>query len=145
MRSDKEAVRRVAGMLGKELVALELVNPWFYHLDTCLCPISEVTVIYYPGAFTALGRRSILEHFPDPIAVAPQEAYRLVCNSVGVGRNVVMSRGCPAARSQLQERGYVVHEVDVGEFLKAGGGAKCLVLFLARSGVPMLANGTASR
>ena len=43
-----------------------------------------------------------------------------------------MSSNCPVARAELVGRGYVVHEVDVSEFLKAGGGANCLVLTLGR-------------
>ncbi|MBI2846718.1 MAG: amidinotransferase, partial [Chloroflexi bacterium] len=129
-RSDLEAVRLVGDLLKKKLFALELVDPWFYHLDTCFCPLNGGAALYYPGAFTEAGRRLIEACVPDPIVVDREEAHHFVCNSVVIGRNVVMSCNCPKAREELQTRGYQVHELDFSEFLKAGGGAKCLVLIL---------------
>ena len=35
---------------------LELVDPRFYHLDTCFCPVAPGVAIYYPGAFDEYGR-----------------------------------------------------------------------------------------
>ena len=42
----------------------------------------------------------------------------------------------PAALRDLEARGFACHPVDLSEYLKAGGAAKCLVLTLpsARSG-----------
>ena len=131
-RSDREAVYRVGELLQKEVVALELADPWFYHLDTCACPLMDGAILYYPEAFTASSREVIIERFPDAIAVPEEEARRFACNSVVIGHHVVMSSNCPMAQVELRDRGYQVHEVDVSEFLKAGGGAKCLVLFLDR-------------
>ena len=131
-RSDREAIEQVGWLLQKETLALELADPWFYHLDTCACPLSDDTILYYPRAFTAASRALIVERFPDAIAVPEEEARRFACNSVVIGRHVVMSANCPVVKAELQARGYEVHEVDVSEFLKAGGGPKCLTLFLER-------------
>ena len=129
-RSDLDAVCYVGDLLYKDVVALELADPWYYHLDTCFCPVSENTAMYYPGAFTEAGRISIHDSFPDAIQVEPEEAERFVCNSMAIGNQVVMSCDCPIASKELAARGFTIHEVRVSEFLKAGGGAKCLVLFL---------------
>lgn len=129
-RSDREAEFHVAQLVEKELLALELVNPWFYHLDTCFAPIGRDTVLYYPAAFSPESRRAILERFGRAIPVGEEEAHRLACNLVAVDRQVVMSAHCPVARADLLRLGYEVREVDISEFMKAGGGAKCLVLFL---------------
>jgi N-dimethylarginine dimethylaminohydrolase len=130
-RSDREAVFHVSQLLEKELLALELVDPWFYHLDTCFAPLGPDTVLYYPPAFSEESRRRIVERFSRAIPVVDEEARRLVCNLVAADRQVVISANCPVARTQLLNLGYVVNEVEVSEFMKAGGGAKCLVLFLA--------------
>jgi N-dimethylarginine dimethylaminohydrolase len=135
-RSDREAVHRVGELLRRDVMALELADPWFYHLDTCLCPVNQETALYFPGAFTHQGHKDLLERFTDPVPVTWKEAQRFACNSVVAGNHVVMSTGCPDARRALETRGYDVHEVDVNEFLKAGGGAKCLVLFLDRVTAP---------
>ena len=131
-RSDREAVERVGRLLRKEVLALELADPWFYHLDTCACPLTDGSILYYPGAFTAEGRALIEDRFPDAIQVPEEEARRFACNSVVIGRHVVISANCPVVGAELRARGYKVHEVDVSEFLKAGGGPKCLVLILER-------------
>jgi len=47
-----------------------------------------------------------------------------------VGRHVVLNAGCAGLRDRLQSHGYTVHEVDLSEFLKSGGAAKCLTLRL---------------
>ncbi len=134
-RSDREAVEEVGRLLQKEVLPLELADPWFYHLDTCACPLTDGSILFYPGAFTASGRALIADRFPDAIPVPEVEARRFACNSVVIDRHVVMSAGCPVATAELQARGYEVHEVDVSEFLKAGGGPKCLALFLERGAV----------
>lgn len=132
-RSDPEALHRVGELLGKRVLALELVDPWFYHLDTCFCPLDDGMALYFPQAFTEEGRRTLVEHFPNAVLVPEEEARHFVCNSVVIGHHVVMSCNCPWTQAQLRVRGYTTHEVDVSEFLKAGGGAKCLVLFLERA------------
>ena len=131
-RSDREAVERVGRLLQKEVLALELADPWFYHLDTCACPLTDDSILYYPRAFTPSGRSLIANRFPDAIPVTEQEARRFACNSVVIDRHVVMNANCPVVGAELRARGYEVHEVDVSEFLKAGGGPKCLVLVLGR-------------
>ena len=129
-RSTREAVDEVARLHGVDTLVVELADPWFYHLDTCLCPIDENTVLYYPEAFTPEGRAAIEHRFPDAIAVPSEEAKRFACNTVVVGKDLVMSHDCPTTQAELVARGYTVHGVDISEFLKSGGGAKCLVLFL---------------
>ena len=44
-RSDIHAFRYVGEFLGREILPLELVDPRFYHLDTCFCPLSGGEVI----------------------------------------------------------------------------------------------------
>jgi N-dimethylarginine dimethylaminohydrolase len=39
------------------VLPLELVNPRFYHLDTCFCPLAPGEALYYPDAFDAYGQR----------------------------------------------------------------------------------------
>jgi N-dimethylarginine dimethylaminohydrolase len=41
-----------------------------------------------------------------------------------------MNAGCPNLAAALTERGWSVHPVDLSEYLKAGGSAKCLTLRL---------------
>ena len=134
-RSDLLAIRHVSEMLDMGLVPLELVDPWFYHVDTCFFFLSDETVFYYPEAFTEAGQNLIKARFRDAIAVSREDARRFVCNAIVVGHQVIMSKDCSRTRLALEARGYTTIELDLSEFLRAGGAAKCLTLFLRRDSV----------
>ena len=130
IRSDALAHQEVARMIGKEVLPLELVNTCFYHLDTCFCPLAPGEAIYYPAAFDTYGRRGLCNQIPMLLPVADAEAHRFACNAVVVGRTVVTNSGCPELHAALRAAGYEPIGVELDEFLKAGGSAKCLTLRL---------------
>jgi N-dimethylarginine dimethylaminohydrolase len=129
-RSDASAHHWVGKNLGVRVLPLELVNPRFYHLDTCFCPLSLGEALYYPEAFDAYGRRVLQTHVPNLIAVSEQEAFRFGCNAVVIGKTVVHNSNCREMSANLMKAGYRTIEVELDEFLKAGGSAKCLTLRL---------------
>jgi N-dimethylarginine dimethylaminohydrolase len=128
-RSDICAHRWMSDALAVPVLSLELVDDRWYHLDTCLFPLTPDTVVYYPGAFDAYARIVILNNF-NTIEVCLEEALRFACNAVVIDHHVVLPSGCPRLTHDLEERGYTVHTVEMSEFLKAGGAAKCLTLLL---------------
>ena len=72
IRSDAAAISRSASMLGCRVIPLELVDPYYYHLDTCFCPLPPGVAIYYPPAFDALRpRRCCRNWFRSLIAGQP--------------------------------------------------------------------------
>jgi len=129
-RSEIRSHTLISEMLQKEALSLELVDPRFYHLDTCFCPLREDLAIYYPDAFDAYANRVIEAHIPNRIAVTPEDALRFGCNAAVIGGHVVINAGCADLRRQLEAAGYAVHEIALSEFIKAGGSAKCLMLYL---------------
>ena len=129
-RSDATAHQWVAANLGVRCLPVELVNPRFYHLDTCFCPLAPGVALYFPGAFDTYGTRVLHTHVPTLIAVAESEAHRFGCNAVVVGKTVVHNSRCPQLAADLTRAGYAPIEVELDEFLKAGGSAKCLTLRL---------------
>jgi N-dimethylarginine dimethylaminohydrolase len=130
MRSDIRSHQTIGEILGCEVLSLELADPRFYHLDTCFCPLDDRTALYFPEAFDDYGRKVIEASVPEPIPVAPEDALRFGCNAVVVGKNVVLQAGCEGLSRDLRRRGFTVHALDLSEFHKAGGSAKCLVLRL---------------
>lgn len=131
-RTDIRAYRAVGSILGCEIIPVELVDPRFYHLDTCFCPLSGGEILWYPRAFDHYGQGAIMDAFAESqrITVPEEEAVRFACNAVNVGMHVVLPEGCPATTAMLSSQGYTVHAVGLSEFLKAGGAAKCLTLAL---------------
>lgn len=129
-RSDATGMHWVGAQLGVRVLPMELVDPRFYHLDTCFCPLNEEEAIYYPGAFDDYGRDVLRAQVPRLIAVSAEEASSFCCNAVIVGRTVVLGEGAPQLERMLADRGYRTIALPLSEFLKAGGSAKCLTLRL---------------
>lgn len=127
-RSDALAHQEVGRIINRRVLPLELVNPRFYHLDTCFCPLSPGEAIYFPEAFDAYGRKVLQQHVPRLYAVPEADAFRFGCNAVVVDKHVVTNSNCPGLQEILTQAGYTPHAVELDEFLKAGGSAKCLTL-----------------
>jgi N-dimethylarginine dimethylaminohydrolase len=64
------------------------------------------------------------------IAVEREEAESFSCNAVAIGRTVITNTGCDNLHAALSARGYHPVATPLGEFVKAGGSAKCLTLRL---------------
>jgi N-dimethylarginine dimethylaminohydrolase len=98
--------QEIGDLLGCRVISLELVDPRYYHLDTCFCPLAPGVAIYYPRAFDEYGQRALKEVVDELIEVEESEAWNFACNAVVVGRTVVTNVGCPELHRQLQSRGY---------------------------------------
>jgi N-dimethylarginine dimethylaminohydrolase len=116
-----------------EVISLRLVDPRFYHLDTCFAPLWGGYVMYYPDAFDSESQARIESHYPEEkrIPVDDADALRFACNAVNVGRVVIVNEISCALVGRLESLGFVVVQIELSEFLKAGGAAKCLVLRLS--------------
>jgi len=112
------------------MIGVKLVNPRFYHLDTCFCPLDDRSALWHPEAFDAGGREGLSNLVPDLIEVPEREAWRFACNAVVLGKDVVLPDGCPETSDALRTRSFRPHEIPMSEFIKAGGACKCLVLNL---------------
>lgn len=130
IRSDVRGHQQIGEMFSCRVIPLELVDPYYYHLDTCFCPLAPGLAIYFPAAFDDYGRQALAASVDELIEVDEQEARRFACNAVVVGRTVVTNSGCPRLHAALAERGFSPRETPLDEFVKAGGGAKCLTLRL---------------
>jgi N-dimethylarginine dimethylaminohydrolase len=117
-----------------EVVSLHLVDPRFYHLDTCFAPLQSGYVMYYPPAFDDVSIKKIEAYYPieKRIIVSEADALHFACNVINVGSTVILNEIGKELRDHLREIGFNVIEVPLGEFLKAGGAAKCLVMKLSK-------------
>ena len=111
-RSASNSHEEIAGIYGREVVTLNLVNPSFYHLDTAIAVLDSTPgqehIAYLPSAFD----EPSLDHAasavsPTPIIVTEEDAAVLGLNSFSDGYNVVIASRAdglraPAARARLQ-------------------------------------------
>lgn len=128
IRSDAKAYEEISRKTKVPIELLRLVHPRFYHLDTCFFPLDDQSVLYYPPAFDAVSQEKIKRLIPDPVAVGRRDAFSFACNGIRIGREVIVHQATRSLKAALLERGLTTHEVPVGEFLKAGGSVKCMVL-----------------
>ena len=140
-RSDSAAAAMIASLLDIEVEPLQLVNPHFYHLDTCLCPLEGGALLYYPAAFDAASQERIATLVPPElrIAVGADDADAFACNAVNCGRHVIVNQASDRLCAALAAHGYMVHQTRLSAFMKAGGSAKCLTLKLTEARMPALA------
>lgn len=129
-RTDFESHLLVAKALDVEVVSLELKDPFFYHLDTCFSPLDSETVIFMPEAFTNDSVAKIRSSGIKLLEVTRDEAQSFVCNAVAINKTIVSSTGLVALNEPLIELGFKKIALEMGEFMKAGGGVRCLSLLL---------------
>ena len=131
-RSELDSHPHLARWLNIEVLSLRLIDPRFYHLDTCFCPLEGGWLLYYPQAFDAYSNRLIEQRIaPEKrLAVTEADAVRFACNSVNIERRVIVNQVSAELRGRLEAAGFEVVETPLTEFMKSGGAAKCLTLRL---------------
>ena len=131
-RTEVEAHEEIARFFDLEVIPIKLIDPRFYHIDTCLCPLANGFLMYYPLAFDNASRLEIESRIPADkrIVVDTPDARNFACNTVNIGDVVIMTRVSKLLQDRLIGAGFKIHEVNLSEFIKAGGSAKCLTLKL---------------
>jgi N-dimethylarginine dimethylaminohydrolase len=133
-RSDPRAAadigRRLAVPAGREVVALELVDERYYHLDVALAVLDETAAAYLPEAFSAESIARLHRVFDDLIPCTLEDAAVLGLNVVSDGLHVVMEQAATGLAEALQHKGFRPIGVDMGELRLSGGAVKCCTLEL---------------
>jgi N-dimethylarginine dimethylaminohydrolase len=129
-RSDAGAATELSTLLACPVRPIQLVDPRLYHLDLTFCPLDARRAIVAPLGWDAYGRKVVEALVPEPLVLTEEETLSFCANSVVVGTNVVMPAVPPRVGRQLEAWGFAVVGCPVDEFLKAGGGCRCLTLAL---------------
>ena len=131
-RSGADAAPHIASYFGKPVVPVELVDPRFYHLDTCLRPLPKGQIVYFPAAFSTAAHAEIVARAgaQNLIPVEEADATVFACNNVAFSNHIVLSSASPALRARLEALGYQVHATPLWAFHRSGGSALCLTLRL---------------
>jgi N-dimethylarginine dimethylaminohydrolase len=129
-RSDAAAAPVLSALLDVPVRAVELVDERLYHVDLTFCPLDERRAICAPLGWDDYGRRVVEALVPEPLWLEDDEALSFCANSVVVGTTIVMPAVPPRVGRILEGWGLAVVEARVDEFLKAGGGCRCLTLAL---------------
>jgi N-dimethylarginine dimethylaminohydrolase len=147
-RTTLDALRWFAGTVGGRVIPFQLGNPYLYHLDCVVMPVSpEACVVCAdacdPETLARIGR------FVEVIPVDLELALAGVTNCIVVGSSIICGTGRSALergdpRRAVEERkvaflasvcertGRELLEFPVGEFSKSGAALSCLVAHLRR-------------
>jgi N-dimethylarginine dimethylaminohydrolase len=121
---------------GIHLESLELVDPRFYHLDTAFTVLDdgaisgEVTVAYYPAAFSPAAQARLAELYPNAVLAEESDAEVFGLNAVSDGLRVYLNSTATSMMAKLKARGFEPIGIDMSEILKGGGSVKCCTLVL---------------
>jgi len=130
-RSDEATPAHLARHIATPIHRLKLVDPRFYHLDTCFCPLPAGYALYLPAAFDKASRDLLARSFGEKlISLTPEEGQQFCANAICVGRAIVMNHATPRLKKLLEGLNFSVLETPLSEFMKSGGSAKCLTLSL---------------
>lgn len=128
VRSDREALDFLSKTLDVEVTPFRVLPPHF-HVDTIVCPLRENLLAYVPSGMDEESRQRIESLGVDLIAIDQDEAQELACNSMALSDDVIVStHKAPKFHKELEKVGFKVISLDLSEFAKSGGGAKCLTL-----------------
>lgn len=127
-RTDRAAHHQVADLLDVESVSLQLVDPRFYHLDTCFCPLDERSVLLAPAALSSESVEEVRRRVPRVIEVPTEVASGFACNALPLGGTLISATAIEALRQPLAEAGFRAVSLPMTEFMKSGGGVRCLSL-----------------
>ena len=130
---DAGAARRtVSTLTGAPCARWSWSTSGCYHLDLTFCPLDDRRAIVAPdglGPLRPQGGRGARARAARARRTTRRSAF--CANSVVVGTNVVMPACPPPRRPPARGVGLRRRRVaDVDEFLKAGGGCRCLTLAL---------------
>ena len=129
-RTDPGAHAEVSALFGREVVTLELIDPRFYHLDTCMAVLDDTTAVIYPGAFSDIALAHIRARFETVLEATEADAVVLGLNIVSDGRRVFLESHATRLIEQLDAAGFEPIGFDMTEFRKSGGAVKCCTLEL---------------
>jgi N-dimethylarginine dimethylaminohydrolase len=129
LRTDRAAAEALSAHVRGPIFSLRLIDPSFYHLDTCFCPLTSGYALYLPRAFDTASRELLGHTFGERLIALTAEEGRLFCaNAVNIDRVIAMNEPTPRLAGVLGDAGFTLVRTPLTEFMKSGGSAKCLTL-----------------
>ena len=125
-RSQQAAADELADFFHTEVIALELADPKFFHLDTAMTVLSDKYIAYYPPAFSATARQTLANLPVTLVEATANDADQFGMNSVVIGQTILMAPQATALAQRYKSLGFEITPLDTSEFQKSGGGIKCL-------------------
>ena len=132
-RSTRGGIEKFADAMSKmgiDVAPLELVDPFCYHLDTCLCPLNNDAALIFPGAYSSEALSTIHKFWKRIHLLTADEAHSFMGNGIVCGGSYITPYITPQLEATLHQEDLKPVIVDTSEFEKAGGSCFCMKMFL---------------
>lgn len=116
--------------LGIPVVPLQLIDPFCYHLDTCLCPLNNDAVLIYPAAYSPDALQSLRKFWKRIHELTADEAHTFMGNGIVANGRYITPYTTAHLDDILHQEGLTPFLLDTSEFEKAGGSVFCMKTFL---------------
>lgn len=147
-RTDRQVYDWMESEFDMRIIKVEEKNPYFYHLDCSVFPISSEETIICPEVFSDEEVKAISK-VTDIIKVSEDDLYNGICNSIRLHNLVLnasyiheLSPGTDDYKLELAknrtlvdicaERGMEVVFFNLSEYFKSGALLSCMVMSLNR-------------
>lgn len=141
-RSHKDSKNEIDDIISDynlNINTLKLVNPLWYHLDTCFCPLGNDNLLLYEKAFDKKSLKKIYNVFDENkcIKISDEDAHNFACNSISTENNIIIGHSyTDQLKNKFKDFNYIPIENDMSEFLLSGGSTKCCVLNIEKKEDP---------
>ena len=136
-RTEKNAYDEIVEILETPIVALELVDERFYHLDTCFVSLGKEAVMICKEAFSDEGVAALKKLYKRVYFIPIEEAVEYFALNAHTLFNhqtnkkvAVIHQGSIYTVEVLKKEGFDVYEVDTTEFMKSGGSVFCMKMMV---------------
>lgn len=125
-----EKFRAAMSKLGIPVIALRLVDPYCYHLDTCFCPLNNDAALVYPGAYAPESLATLRTFWKHVHELTADEAHKFMANGIVANGRYLTPYLTPHLEGILSQEELTPVIVDTSEFEKSGGSLFCMKAFL---------------
>jgi N-dimethylarginine dimethylaminohydrolase len=132
-RSTRGGVEKFAAVMsemGIPVKPLHLVDPYCYHLDTCLCPLNNEAALIFAGAFSADALAVLHNDWRRVHLLSSEEAHHFMGNGIVINGRYIAPHMTPQLEAILRQEDLTPVIVETSEFEKAGGSCFCMKTFL---------------
>lgn len=147
-RSDRRAYDWMAEQFDMRIVALEETEPYLYHLDCTVFPLTRETSLVCTGMYTR-EELAAIEQVTEIVDVSVDDCFSGICNSVRLGNILLNASNIqdmkPSDQYYEDEKrknralediavrfGFEVAYFNLSEYLKSGALLSCMVMHLNR-------------
>jgi N-dimethylarginine dimethylaminohydrolase len=136
MRSEEVAARQVGDWLADEGLEVRYapIDEFYVHIDLMISMVAEKLACVCVDITDPEIVEWLQSNKVDTIPVGFKETMGLGCNVISLGNDRVLSTSnAPEMNAKLRSLGFTVYDLDLSQYVLAGGGVHCLCQPLRRA------------